>query len=173
MLYFWKSYSQMNKIRITFFIVLGIISFAACEKDDICVDGDEPLLVIRFYDVTDTTELKDVTNLEVRGLISPDTLDVISNADLDSIAIPLRADASFTSFVISRQESSDETENIDVLTFSHETKDVFISRACGYIANYENLSTDLTVDSDNWIESIEIVNTTIENSDTAHVKIFH
>jgi hypothetical protein len=163
----------MNRIRIIFFIVLGIISFAACEKDDICVDGDEPLLVIRFYDVTDTTELKDVTNLEVRGLISPDTLDVISNADLDSIAIPLRADASFTSFVISRQESSDETENIDVLTFSHETKDVFISRACGYIANYENLSTDLTVDSDNWIESIEIVNTIIENSDTAHVKIFH
>ncbi len=163
----------MNKIRITFFIVLGIISFAACEKDDICVDGDEPLLVIRFYDVTDTTEFKDVTNLEVRGLISPDTLDVISNADLDSIAIPLRADASFTSFVISRQESSDNTENIDVLTFNHETKDVFISRACGFIANYENLSTDLTTDSDNWIESIEIVNTTIENSDTAHVKIFH
>ena len=163
----------MNRIRITFFIVLGIISFSACEKDDICVDGDEPLLVIRFYDVTDTTELKDVTNLEVRGLISPDTLDVISNVDLDSIAIPLRADAAFTSFVISRQESSDETENIDVLTFSHGTKDVFISRACGYIANYENLSSDLTVDSDNWIESIEIVNTTIENSDTAHVKIFH
>ena len=163
----------MNKIRITFFIVLGIISFAACEKDDICVDGDEPLLVIRFYDITDTTEFKDVTNLEVRGLISPDTLDVISNADLDSIAIPLRADASFTSFVISRQESSDDTENIDVLTFSHETKDVFISRACGFIANYENLSSELTTDSDNWIESIEIVNTTIENSDTAHVKIFH
>ncbi|MBD0850016.1 DUF6452 family protein [Maribacter arenosus] len=163
----------MNKIRITFFIVLGIISFAACEKDDICVDGDEPLLVIRFYDITDTTEFKDVTNLEVRGLISPDTLDVISNADLDSIAIPLRADASFTSFVISRQESSDDTENIDVLTFSHGTKDVFISRACGFIANYENLSSELTTDSDNWIESIEIVNTTIENSDTAHVKIFH
>ena len=163
----------MNKIRITFFIVLGIISFAACEKDDICVDGDEPLLVIRFYDITDTTEFKDVTNLEVRGLISPDTLDVISNADLDSIAIPLRADASFTSFVISRKESSDDTENIDVLTFSHGTKDVFISRACGFIANYENLSSELTTDSDNWIESIEIVNTTIENSDTAHVKIFH
>ena len=25
---------------------------SACEKDDICVDGDTPLLVITFYDYT-------------------------------------------------------------------------------------------------------------------------
>ena len=164
----------MKKISIAVLIlIIGVISFSGCEKDDICVDGDEPLLVIRFYDASDTTELKDVTSLEVRGLSETETLDIIDNADLDSIALPLRATSTFTSFVISRQLSGEDTENIDVLTFSHETKSVFISRACGYIANYENLSDSLTPDSDNWIQSIEIVNTSIENSDSAHVKIFH
>ncbi|MDE3743771.1 DUF6452 family protein [Maribacter polysaccharolyticus] len=164
----------MKKISTAFVIlIIGILSFSGCEKDDICTDGDEPLLVIRFYDASDTDEYKDVTNLEVKGVTETDTLDVIDNADLDSIALPLRATYSYTSFLISRQESNEDTENIDVLTFSYETNSVYISRACGYVANYENLSDSLTTDSDNWIESIEVVNTTVENSDSAHVKIYH
>ena len=163
----------MNKLKIAFIILLGIIFFSACEKDDICVDGDTPLLVIRFYDVTDSTEVKDVPGLEVRGLISPDTLDIISNVALDSIMIPLRADASNTSFVISQQLTTDDPVNIDVLTFSYETKEVFISRACGFIANYENLTPSLDTDTDNWIKNIEVISSTVENSETAHVKIYH
>ncbi len=163
----------MNKLRIAFIILMGISFFSACEKDDICVDGDTPLLVIRFYDLTDSTEFKDVASLEVRGLISPDTLAVISNAASDSIVIPLRVDASNTSFVLSQQLTSDDPVNIDVLTFSHETKKVFISRACGFVANYENLTPSLETDTDNWIKNIEVISSTVENSETAHVKIYH
>ena len=163
----------MNKLKIAFIILLGIIFFSACEKDDICVDGDTPLLVIRFYDVNDSTEFKDVSSLEVRGLISPDTLDIISNVASDSIMIPLRVDASNTSFVFSQQLTTDDPVNIDVLTFSHETKEVFISRACGFIANYENLTPSLDTDTDNWIKNIEVISSTVENSESAHVKIYH
>lgn len=163
----------MNKIKIAFFILIGIIPFAGCEKDDICVDGDTPFLIMRFYDATDSTEFKDVSNLVVRGLVSPDTLDIITNAASDSIAVPLRSDFANTTFILSQQTTDDGPINYDVLTYSYETKEVYISRACGFIANYENLDTDLTIDTDNWIKSIEIVNPTIENSDTAHVKIFH
>ena len=52
-------------------------------------------------------------------------------------------------------------------------KDKFVSRACGYIANYENLSSDLKMETDNWIKDIEIVTPLVENSTAAHVKIFH
>ena len=163
----------MNKLKIAFIILLGIIFFSACEKDDICVDGDTPLLVIRFYNATDSTEIKAVTNLVVRGLISPDTLQVIANAASDSIALPLRSDTIDASFILSQQSTTDDPVNIDVLTFSYTTKEAFISRACGYIANYENLAPNLTADADNWIKDIEIVLPTIENSESAHVKIYH
>ena len=163
----------MNKLKIAFLILLGIIFFSACEKDDICVAGDTPLLVIRFYNASDSTEIKAVTNLVVRGLISPDTLQIITNAALDSIALPLRSDIIDTSFILSQQSTTDDPVNIDVLTFSYTTKEAFISRACGYIANYENLAPNLTADADNWIKDIEVISSTVENSDTAHVKIYH
>ncbi|PIF01537.1 MAG: hypothetical protein CR994_00705 [Maribacter sp.] len=163
----------MNKIKITFFILIGIIPFLGCEKDDICVDDGMRLLVIRFYDATDSTKLKNVPNLVVRGLVSPDTLGIIPNAASDSIAVPLRSDFKNTSFVLSQQTTDDSPVNYDVLTFSYETKEAFISRACGFIPNYENLNPSLTTDTDNWIKGIETVNPSIENSDTAHVKIFH
>lgn len=163
----------MNKLKIAFLILLGIIFFSACEKDDICVAGDTPLLVIRFYNASDSTEIKAVTNLVVRGLISPDTLQIITNAALDSIALPLRSDIIDTSFILSQQSTTDDPVNIDVLTFSYTTKEAFISRACGYIANYENLAPSLTADADNWIKDIEVISSTVENSDTAHVKIYH
>ncbi|MGB5437414.1 MAG: DUF6452 family protein, partial [Maribacter sp.] len=78
-----------------------------------------------------------------------------------------------TTFVLSTQTTTEDPVNIDVLTFSYETKEVYISRACGFIANYENLSQSLTPDTENWIKDIEIVLPTVENSETAHVKIFH
>ncbi len=115
----------MNKLKIAFIILLGIIFFSACEKDDICVTGDTPLLVIRFYNATDSTEIKAVTNLVVRGLISPDTLQVIANAASDSIALPLRSDTIDASFILSQQSTTDDPVNIDVLTFSYTTKEAF------------------------------------------------
>ncbi len=151
-------------------------SFAACEKDDICVDGDTPLLVIRFYDVADTTLLKSVSGLVVSGLASDGSVvGVIPNAGTDSIAIPLRIGEASTSFILSRNLTPDDetTENMDTLAFDYETQEVFISRACGFVANYNNLTNTLTTDSDNWIQDITIVTPSVENSTTAHVKIFH
>ena len=66
-----------------------------------------------------------------------------------------------------------ETGNIDTLTFNYATNEVFISRACGFVANYDGLSDELTVESENWIQNIEIVSSLIQKQDSAHVKIFH
>ncbi len=164
----------MNKVQLLFAILVTILVIFACEKDDICVDGDTPLLVIRFYDYSDTTVVKTVPALEVRGFLSPDSLlNTLSNASSDSIAIPLRVDFDSTRFVFSEKLSADDPVNNDTLIFTYSNKQVYISRACGYVNNYLDLSSNLAGDADNWIKKITIDTTLIANSSSAHVKIFH
>ncbi len=167
----------MNKLKIAFIICLGIIFFSACEKDDICVDGSTPLLVVRFYDEADTANTKSVTTLRVVGLGQTSTVNTYADrSTADSLAIPLNPSSPSTTYLlIANSADEDEVEigNTDTLTIIHETKEVFISRACGFVANYDNLETNLTADGDIWIKDIEIISATVQNSDSAHVKIFH
>lgn len=162
----------MDKTKIALIIFLGILSFSACEKDDICIDADTPNLIIRFYDASDTDEFKDVQNLIVRGLLPSGEQDTIDNVDLDSIVLPLRVDSNTTSFTLSTQTSIDDI-NVDTLTFNYETKEIFKSRACGYIVNYENLEASIVPSDNLWIQDVIVVDSTVENTASAHVKIFH
>ncbi|MGB5203286.1 DUF6452 family protein [Eudoraea sp.] len=167
----------MEKIRILLLVLIVIISFTACEKDDICVDGNTPLLIIRFYDNENPGELKAVPSLRVVGLGQSSTVNTFADrTSLDSIALPLRINEANTGFILisdSADEDDLETGNNDTLTFDYSTLEVFISRACGYIANYDDLGELLTSDSENWIQNIEIVSPLIQQQDSAHVKIFH
>lgn len=167
----------MVKKRIFLFVLIVIISFIACEKDDICVDGDTPLLIIQFYDNENPSELKAVPSLRIIGLNQSSTVNTIADrTSLDSIALPLRINEANTGFILisdSADEDDLETGNNDTLTFDYSTLEVFISRACGYIANYDDLGELLTSDSENWIQNIEIVSPLIQQQDSAHVKIFH
>ncbi|MEM9001321.1 MAG: DUF6452 family protein [Bacteroidota bacterium] len=169
----------MNKIIPVLFLALAICYLSSCEKDDICVDSDTPLLVIGFFDVEDTLVSKNVSLLRVRALgfdTSPDTFTDRSNS-LDSIGIPLQIDTTSTSYVfITDSEDDDEgneTGNIDTLSFDYVLQEVFVSRACGFVGNFEGLTETLQTDSDNWIQNIQIVTPNIENSGSIHVKIFH
>ncbi|WP_019669430.1 DUF6452 family protein [Eudoraea adriatica] len=167
----------MGKIKILLLILMVVISFSACEKDDICVDGDTPLMIIRFYDNDNPSELKAVPNLRIIGLGQSSTVNTIADrTSLDSVALPLRINEVNTSFIFisdSADEDDLETGNIDTLSFDYSTQEIFISRACGYIANYDDLSETITSDSENWIQNIEIVSPLIKLQDSAHVKIYH
>lgn len=166
----------MQNSKIVVVLVLAILSFVACEKDDICVDGTTPLLVIRFYNIEDTLAFKSVSGLSVQGLLEGnEPQGVIPNASLDSIALPLRIGEGNTAFLLGQNLTPNDADavNNDILTFNYETKEVFISRACGFIANYDNLNADLSADFDNWIKRVEIIEPTVANSLAAHVKIFH
>jgi len=162
----------MNKLQFPLIILLGILSFSACEKDDICIDADTPQLIIRFYNITDTTEFKDVQNLVVRGLLPSGSKDTIANIALDSIVIPLRTDASSTSFALTRQLSITDI-NVDTLVISYDIKEIFESRACGYIVNYDALEATVKPDDSVWIQETRITTSLIENTASAHVKILH
>ncbi|MCX2719348.1 DUF6452 family protein [Lentiprolixibacter aurantiacus] len=167
----------MKKNLFLFIIILGTFLINACEKDDICVDGDTPLLVLRFYDAEDTAALKSVSNLRILGAGQESPVNTFADrATVDSVAIPLRADQSTTQFYIildSSDENDLETGNIDTLDFAYTVEEIFVSRACGFIANYNDLTPQLTTGPENWIQSIEVVDTTVTNQFSAHVKIFH
>ncbi len=167
----------MNRYRYLLFIILGILLFGACEKDDICVDGDTPLLILRFYDAQNPETPKSVSSLRIVGLGQEDPVNTFSDrSSLDSVGIPLRIDQTETQFILildSADEEDAETGNIDTLSFQYTTSEVFVSRACGFVANFEELNSALTTDTDNWIQSIEISNPSVIKLDSAHVKIFH
>ena len=168
----------MIKKIISIVILVLALSFSACEKDDICVDGDTPLLVITFFDFENPLAPKPVANLRIIGLGQTSTVDTFTDRTaLDSIGIPLNTATPSTAFIMIDNSVDDEngvdTGNFDTLTFSYDRKEVYISRACGFVANYDSLSTDFQDSPENWIQRIEIDTTLIENSASSHVKIFH
>ena len=132
-------------------------------------------MIIRFYDVEDTTELKDVPGLVVKGIGDSEPLDVIENVSLNQIELPLRVDANSTSFSLLRRLTPTSAPNTDFLDFTYTPQEVFVSRACGFIANYDSLEANLaTTPPDTlWIKGISLQTTRITISDTTHVKIFH
>ncbi len=158
------------------FLIISL-SFTACEKDDICVDNDTPALVIRFYDATDETSVKPVTNLRITGIGATAPLSNADRITTDSVVIPLKSFDSTTGFIFTFDSADDdnnmETGNSDSVTFTYTTREVFVSRACGYITNFEGLNASFQDDGDNWISKITVESTDITNENAAHVKIFH
>lgn len=172
----------MKKIIPILLIALTLFYVSSCEKDDICVDGDTPLLVIGFFDVEDTTAFKRVPSIRIRNIdidsvLNNDTFGDRSNSP-DSLQVPLRSNAITTMYqIISDSEDDTDTEqeigNIDTLTITYDLGEAFVSRACGFVANYDNITVTLTEGAENWIQDISVVQPNVENTDNIHVKIFH
>ncbi len=171
------SMSGLRLSSIGLILLVSFLAISSCEKDDICVDGDTPLLIIRFYDVADSTTVKSVAGLRIIGIGNGAPVNTFTDrSSSDSVAIPLRINEAATQFQFILNSDGDdgaETGNTDTLQFYYETKEVFISRACGFIANYEIETDTLTIDTDNWIQGIEITNSSVTSQESAHVKIFH
>lgn len=143
-------------------ITLFIIALASCEQDSICIDPTTPSMVIRFYDFENPDEFKQVTldSIWVEGKNQ-----YIKNTTLDSVAIFLDINENFTLYNFSSEEV------VDQINFGYNRNEIYVGRACGYKTNYEDLQ--ITSETNNWIKSIEIINTTIDNDTTAQVHIFH
>ena len=171
---FWQRLFRPLRLVIPALLVAWVIS---CEKDDICVDGDTPQLVITFFDYTQPETARTVNKLRVIGLGQGTPVNTFSDrSNRDSIGLPLRADQTRTGFVFIVDSADDadgnETGNRDTLYFDYETRSVYISRACGFVPNFDGLSASPLPDASIWIDSVEIRQTTIENASNAHVSIY-
>jgi len=150
-------------------LLLIALMVSSCEKDDFCIEPITPNMVIRFYNATNITQTKPVVNLSV----NPEGFDELySNANLDSILIPLDVTSNQIIYNLSSES------NIDVITINYDVEEVFVSRSCGFKAIFNNVSVTSDVSND-WIigltENLEntITIPTIDNETAAHVKIFH
>ncbi|AXG72119.1 hypothetical protein KORDIASMS9_04382 [Kordia sp. SMS9] len=180
---------------------LAFLSFS-CERDDICVEGSitTPLLVIEFFDVeifnaTGEEVLKNASGLWIEA-VNPNTeviddVTVIVDAiqteaqSISTVSIPLRVTEDTTEYRFIKDYALDENQNQqgneDIITFTYEREEIFLSRACGYSTNYtlDPLNgAAVTPDSDNWINpntlsGIRISETIVQNETVTHVKIYH
>ncbi|NHN25147.1 hypothetical protein FIA58_005585 [Flavobacterium jejuense] len=166
----------MKKYSVIALMVLFSVSFWNCEKDDLCAESTPttPRVVIEFYDNNTPTVLKSVTNL---GIISPGFTEGLSFNNVSKIVAPLKTseDVTILNFIQNGSDEDDMNDNSDQITFNYTRKDIYISRACGYkttfILNDVN-GVELQTDSDNWIQSITVENTSIDNENETHVKIY-
>jgi len=154
-----------------YYLLLTLIALlvSSCEKDDFCIEPITPNMVIRFYNATNITQTKPVEDLSV----NPEGFDELySNANLDSILIPLDVTSNQIIYNLSSES------NIDIITINYDIEEVFVSRSCGFKAIFNNVSVTSDVSND-WIigltETLEntITIPTIDNETAAHVKIFH
>ena len=153
----------MKKLFILLLFIFA--GFSSCERDDICIDDITPHLIIRFYDVTDTTLVKSVNQLSVKLLDIE--ANYLSNSTTDSIALPLISSADVTRFVLTNETNS------DTITVNYIPEAVFVGRSCGFKSIFNDLALQRTDDGDNWIQSFKIITQQVENETSAHVKIFH
>jgi hypothetical protein len=149
--------------------------FLSCERDDICPPSTPttPLLVIEFFDVTESDENKAVQGL---SYIPEGTTDTIFLGSTDSIAIPLNTNKNRISYQFIRNTNNANFINSDVVEFIYQVDEVFVNRACGFKAVYSNLSAIRAVENppaNNWIRSVIREQTDVENEQNTHISILH
>jgi hypothetical protein len=151
----------MKKYYCLFLLVILIAT--SCEKDDFCIDPITPNLILRFYDADNPTTLLSVEELTIWPEGLQDTL--VSNQTLDSIALPLNVNDIETIYNFRMGDI------VDQITIRYTVNEVFVSRSCGFKATFEEV--DASLETTNWIQSLEIISTTIEDESAAHIEIFH
>ena len=180
--------------KLKFFILIIAIALINCERDDICAESTltTPRLLIEFYDAASPDDLKSVPRLTLYGedlitnpMESSDAT-IVYNANANSAELPLvigpENQQTTIHYVLEKDtnlrldEDTATDSNIDILEITYATQVIYVSRACGYKSIFNGLDVDEVDDDNNWISSIqieELIETTVENENTIHVRIYH
>jgi len=181
-------FNFMKKILILLFI--AAFSFSSCEKDDIC-DANTPTtptLVFEFYDKSNPSVLKDVSNLKVignemtTGIVFNETATDDSKylANGNTISIPLKTNSNTTTyrFILNSGNSNPNLIDTDEVTFNYTRRDVFVSRACGFKVLFTLDQSNavvhkaIPVTKPKWMQLISVEKSNIDNENETHIKVF-
>lgn len=151
--------------KIWFFFLLVFLNYG-CEPDDVCSEANpsNPQLVFRLYNSSQPSEFKAIDTLRIMSLGDQAPLEFINT---DSIVVPLQVNASKINADLTISDGVTDRIEIDYLT-----KDVYLSRACGFQSTFQIESIAVDQPS-SWINSIEIVTNEVIIDTLAHVKIYH
>lgn len=188
--------------KIVAFLLLFTFGLSSCEKDDICdpTTPTTPRLVISFFDASDATLPKKVTNLKVVGK-DKDGKDlstgIIFNESatgdakyyangVTTVSIPLKTNENSTtySFTFNSLSTDPNLINVDVIQFNYTHHDSYVSRACGFkttfiLDPFSNIApltspfiqTDPAADG-KWMKVINVSEYNIESENETHLKVY-
>ena len=176
--------------KIIALLLIATFSFSSCEKDDIC-DANTPTtprLVIDFYDISNPSVLKNVTNLKVIGEGMTEGI-IFNSTAIDeekyltngtSISIPLKTEANSTtySFILNYGNANPTLIDVDEVKFNYISEDIFVSRACGFktvfVFEPNNAYTQTAVPTTKlkWMQYISVEKSNIANENETHIKVF-
>ncbi|MCA0131671.1 DUF6452 family protein [Winogradskyella alexanderae] len=180
----------MKRLQLLILSVTTVLF--SCERDDICAatTSTTPRLIVEFYDIINTEELKSVTRLTVYGedlLLEPPTSETVEtlvfNSNVNRIELPLLIGeenvSTTTRYIFEKDtnrrldENNPQNSNVDILEIRYTPEFIYVSRACGYKSQFIGLSSIVESDDEVWINNIEIVEPTVNNENTVHVRLFH
>lgn len=176
--------------KIIALLLIATFSSSSCEKDDIC-DANTPTtprLVIDFYDISNPSVLKNVTNLKVIGEGMTEGI-IFNSTAIDeekyltngtSISIPLKTEANSTtySFILNYGNTNPTLIDVDEVKFNYISEDIFVSRACGFktvfVFEPNNAYTQTAVPTTKlkWMQYISVEKSNIANENETHIKVF-
>lgn len=176
--------------KILLLLLIATFSFSSCEKDDICDANTTttPRLVFQFYDISNASVLKNVTDLKVigegmtEGIVFNESASDNSKylANGNTISIPLKTDMNTTtySFILNSGNPNPTLIDIDKVTFNYTRNDVFVSRACGFKTLFVFDPTNAIVHTAvpntklKWMQYISVEKSNIDNENETHIKVF-
>ncbi len=170
-------------------MILGFAT-SSCEPDDICDPNTPttPRMLIKFYDITNPSVQKNVTNLKVIAegmtegvVLNPSAVDDTKYlANGNNILLPLKTDADLVKykFILHYGNQNPLLVNIDNLDFKYSREDQYVSRACGFktIFNLDPINpftlTDTTPADEMWIQYVIVAQNNITYENETIIKIF-
>ncbi|WP_235924320.1 DUF6452 family protein [Flavobacterium lotistagni] len=164
--------------QILLILTLAMV-FSGCEKDDVCSESTEttPRLIIDFYDFTNPTLTKSVTNLAI--IKTGDTTPYAVYNGVSKIQVPLDIanDVSQYQFILNYGNTNTALVDPDNLQFTYTRENVYVSRACGYKtvftldATTPFVHTDAPGDDALWMRNITLLQPNINTENETHLKI--
>ncbi len=159
---------EIRLIPLVFLLIILVAS--SCEKDDICVEGETPLLGIAFFNNVDSITEKSVNSLRIVAIGQSEPPDTFTDrGSLSEASIPLNVVRDTTEFLFIQNSSGsigEETGNIDTVQIIYFVDPTYVSRACGFIAEFDSLRIVVKPDASPWILGAEFTANRLSNNQT-------
>ncbi len=159
------------KLKTYILALATLLVYSSCEKDDVCVENDSVYVNLVFYDVEDGSTAKSVSGFSLLDF-NGDIVRNYDNTTVASIALVLPTSQSSYDLILQKRTEVDglTINTNDTLNFNYTPKATYVSRACGYIRTYTDLSIDST---SNWISGVIVNTPEINSNNEEHVAILH
>lgn len=159
----------MNKILIA--IIAAVAASLLCQGCNTsgCTDNQNSLPLAGFY--SSSGDAISIPDLDISGVgQQTDSLLYTSGTSLHLVYLPFRSKYTTTSYAFHyTQEGLDSPEYNDTISFAYTSAPYFASEECGAMLTYTIIQMSYTR---HLIESVEIVDSLITNTDIERIKIY-